>query len=129
MPLRYTLIVLREISFVKQERRADRKRWFTDDDWDVYVWNRADGSFSGFQLCYDKTGYQRAFTWMEGQAPAHTAILEHSNSGGTHDQSSPLLVSDGTADIRGLATSFWQVSRDIDPRVRNHVAAKLRELM
>lgn len=121
--------MLREISYVKQERKKDRKRWFTDDDWDVFVWNRPDGSFSGFQLCYDKTGYQRALTWMDGEAPAHTAVRETNGHAGTHDHSSPLLVADGSADIPSLVEQFRDVSAKIDADVRNHITGKLRELM
>ena len=120
--------MLREILYVKQERKKDRKRWFTDEDWDVYVWVRGDGSFSGFQLCYDKSERQRALTWMDGSEPTHAAVDED-ESGLAGEMRAPLLVADGTFDVRGVARRFWQVSSEIDQQVRNHIIIKLKELM
>jgi hypothetical protein len=124
---RYTLAVLREIRYVRQERKQDRRRWFTDDDWDVYVWNRADGSFSGFQLCYGKTGRQRALTWMHGQPPSHTAVKED-HGVGNHGKEAAMLVADGTLDPAALIQDFMETSAEVDPPVREYIAGRLRVL-
>jgi hypothetical protein len=120
--------VLREIKYVQQQRKTDKRRWFTDDDWDVYVWNRKDGSYSGMQLCYAKSRNQRALTWMDGKPPYHATVSEEAGPG-NHGKEAAMLVADGTLDIAGLARHFWKVSREIDPEVRKHIIGKLKELM
>ena len=67
--------MLREIQHVRQERKKDRRRWFTDDHWDLYVWIRKDGSYSGFQLCYGKPDSEHALTWMDGSDPTHAPVI------------------------------------------------------
>ena len=119
--------MLREIQHVKQERKKDRRRWFTDDYWDLYVWVRKDGTYSGFQLCYGKTDRQRALTWMGGRGPVHTGVHEGTDS--AVDMSAPILVADGTLDVPGVAQRFWKESREIDSDVRWYVIAKMKELM
>src|SRR4051794_11827944 len=47
-----------------QHEGEHRRQWFTDDYFDLYVWYHSDNTIFGFQLCYDKTGDQRAFTWL-----------------------------------------------------------------
>lgn len=118
--------MLREIRYVKQERKKDKRRWFTDDYWDLYVWVRADGSFSGFQLCYGKTDRQRALTWLDGSAPVHTGVREESAHAG--NMSTPILVADGVLDVEGVDQKFRADSAGIDPDVRRYVISKLEAL-
>jgi hypothetical protein len=122
--------MLAEIRHVKQERGKDRRRWFTDDYWDLYVWVNAAGEFSGFQLCYGKPDAERALTWMEGQSPAHTGVSEASpGRAGAMNLEASILVADGTMDVRTVARRFWQESKGIDKTVRIYVVLKLKELM
>lgn len=118
--------MLREIQYVKQERKKDKRRWFTDDYWDLYVWVRTDGSFSGFQLCYGKTDQQRALTWLDGSAPVHTGVSE--GSGYAADMSAPILVADGALDVEGVEQKFRADSAGIDPAVRRYVISQLEAL-
>lgn len=122
--------MLREIQHVKQERKRDKRRWFTDDYWDLYVWVRKDGSYSGFQLCYGKTDRQRALTWMDESGPIHTGVSEASHGRtGAGNMEASILVADGTFDVRGIAQLFWKESREIDSDIRLYVIVKIKELM
>lgn len=122
--------MLREIHRVKQERGQDRRRWFTDEYWDLYVWSRPDGQFSGFQLCYGKPDAERALTWMAEGRPTHTAVSETSpgRAAATNLEAS-ILVADGEMDVRRVAQRFWRESRHIDNDVRRYVVIKLKKLM
>jgi hypothetical protein len=119
--------MLREILYVKQERKKDRRRWFTDEYWDLYVWIRKDGTLSGFQLCYGKTGFQRALTWMEGGEPTHTGVREDDRPG--QRDMAAILVADGTLDVHGVSRKFQEDSREIDPDIRRYVSSRLDQLL
>jgi len=118
--------MLREIRYVKQERKKDRRRWFTDDYWDLYVWIRPDGTYSGFQLCYGKTDVQRALTWMEGAEPVHAGISEEENP--TDRNRAALLVADGFFDVAEVTRRFSQDAGNIDTEIRAYVQRKLARL-
>ncbi len=122
--------MLHEIQHVKQERKRDKRRWFTDDYWDLFVWVRKDGNYSGFQLCYGKPDGEHALTWMDESAPVHTGISESSHGRtGAGNMEAPILVADGVFDVAGVAQRFWNESTDIDSDVRLHVFEKMKELM
>jgi len=122
--------MLREIQHVRQERKKDKRRWFTDDHWDLYVWFRKDGNYSGFQLCYGKPDSEHALTWMDGSDPTHTGVSESSpGRTGAGNMEAAILVADGAIDAAGVAGRFWRESREIDSDVRKYVIVKLKELM
>ncbi len=122
--------MLREIQHVKQERKKDKRRWFTDDYWDLYVWIRKDGTYSGFQLCYGKPDGEHALTWMDDSGPVHAGVSESSHGRtGAGNMEASILVADGVFDVDGVARRFWKESRDIDPEVRRYIAVKMKELM
>ena len=122
--------MLREIQHVKQERKKDRRRWFTDDYWDLYVWSREDGTYSGFQLCYGKPVDEHALTWMDENGPVHTGVSETSpGRSGAGNMEASILVADGIFDVGGVAQRFWKESGEIDSNVRQYVIVKMKELM
>ncbi len=122
--------MLREIQHVKQERKKDKRRWFTNDYWDLFVWIRKDGSYSGFQLCYGKPDGEHALTWMEESGPMHTGVSESSHGRtGAGNMEAAILVADGVFDVADVAGRFWKESREIDSDVRRYVIVKMKELM
>ena len=122
--------MLREIQHVKQVRKEDKRRWFTDDYWDLFVWVRKDDSYSGFQLCYGKPDGEHALTWMEESGPMHTGVSESSHGRtGAGNMEAAILVADGVFDVADVAGRFWKESREIDSDVRRYVIVKMKELM
>ena len=55
--------MLKEIESVSQSEGTRLRRWFTDDDLDLYVWYEEDGSIIQFQICYDRGENEQALTW------------------------------------------------------------------
>ena len=49
--------MLREMAGVRQQDSSVRRRWFRDDYFDLFTWQKEDGPDGGivvgFQLCYD----------------------------------------------------------------------------
>ena len=54
--------MLREIEGVADEPRM-RRRWFHDDDFDLFVWQTDNGDITLFQLCYGADSDERALVW------------------------------------------------------------------
>ncbi len=61
--------MLEEVESVKQQPGENFCRWFSDEYFDLYVWTDPSGTITGFQLCYDKPGKERAFTWFSDSGP------------------------------------------------------------
>ncbi|MEY2479823.1 MAG: hypothetical protein QOI04_750 [Verrucomicrobiota bacterium] len=58
----------------KPDHPHEEREWMSDDYFDLIIWHSPDDSVKGFQLCYDKTGEERALTWIAGKGFSHTAV-------------------------------------------------------
>ena len=57
---------------VRQRPDEGYRRWFLNDYFDVIVWyESAGGELLGFQLCYNRTVDERAFTWQRNKRSSH----------------------------------------------------------
>lgn len=92
---------------------------------DLIVWLDPNDQFHGFQLCYDKTGKERALTWVNTHGFCHHAI----DSGETYPSANctPILVADGCMPVEMIRREFLQRSNELDPKVRELVLTKLGE--
>jgi len=107
--------MLHEIPNVRQIPGEGRRRWFTDAYFDLIVWYAEDGSLTGFQLCYDKEGEERAFTWNRGHACVHESTDSSELPG--HSKMSPVLTGGSPAPARNIAVRFMQQSANVEPAI------------
>ncbi len=57
---------------VRQRPDEGFRRWFLNDYFDVIVWyESAAGEMTGFQLCYNRSVDERAFTWQRNKRSSH----------------------------------------------------------
>src|SRR5262249_21208587 len=61
-------------SVAQQPETPGYRRWFSDAVMELIVWYSPGGEVRGFQLCYDRDGRERAFTWHVDAGMAHTAV-------------------------------------------------------
>jgi hypothetical protein len=101
------------------------RRWLSDDYFDLIVWLEPDGGFHGFQLCYDKTGLERAFTWTAARGFSHHVV----QSGDTDPNANctPVLVPDDHMPVATVSREFAGRSIRLEPPLRELVMAKLDE--
>jgi hypothetical protein len=116
--------MLREFANVRQIEGEHWRRWFADRYFDLIVWLAEDGEITGFQLCYDKEGDQRALTWNRPGGYAHTGIDDGENRPARFKQT-PILVADGSFDHTAIAARFKRASLKIDPPLAKFVYARL----
>jgi hypothetical protein len=114
--------LLREFPQASRSSELGR-RWFSDDYFDLIVWLRPDLTVSGFQLCYDIAGQERALTWTDGQGFCH-----HRVDGGEAVPTknlTPILIPDGVFPAAAVMDLFIARSQGIDEGVRFFVVSKL----
>lgn len=99
------------------------RRWFADDDLDLIVWFDT-RSISGFQLCYDRRGNERALTWTRNEGYFHNRV-DDGESAPTKNQT-PILVADGSFDAETVTRAFRLHSKGMPTRIRKFVLNKLR---
>jgi hypothetical protein len=120
--------VLVEYRNVRQIRGEGHRRWFSDDYFDLIVWydgpSRGRSHISGFQLCYDRSGYERALTWTREHGYSHEKV-DTGEGGWAGMKSTPILVADGFFDGAQVAMRFREASKGIDQDIADLVLDKL----
>lgn len=77
----------------------------------------------GFQLCYDKTGAERALTWQEATGYSHYHV--DTGEEGSRSKRTPLLVADSNFKPMKIAELFRQRSAQIDRQIAQFVYEKI----
>lgn len=117
--------MLSEIKDVRQIKDEGFRRWFTDSYFDLILWYEEQNEISGFQLCYDKNGNERALTWRKDQGFSHEKIDDGDVVPGP--KRTPILVPDGKFEKNEIAEKFESESRNIDLKISEFVYGKLME--
>jgi hypothetical protein len=103
--------MLREIEGVADEPRTHR-RWFHDEDFDLFVWQTEEGDVTLFQLCY-------------GAAPGEQALVWHRSGGFFHDGMEP----DAAPAAGEIAERFEAAAKSLPRKVRTAVGGRIREYL
>src|SRR5882724_4105858 len=79
----------------RQSTREPRRRWFSDDDFDLVVWFSDSGVIVGFELCYDRSRVERALVWSNVGGYGHFRV----DTGESTPQKNltPILLADSSA--------------------------------
>jgi hypothetical protein len=118
--------MLQEYTKVAQSRGVPgRRRWFSDDDMDLIVWYSEAGAATGFQLCYDREGRERAFTWDADSGMTHAGVDGGESTPLRND--TPILVPAGTPPTRRVLERFVESARELEPEIVALVTRKLDE--
>ncbi|MBI3549825.1 MAG: hypothetical protein HY078_12375 [Elusimicrobia bacterium] len=120
--------MLEEFKSVRQSDPSGHRRWFADDEMDLIVWYTDAGVLEGFQLCYDKTGSEHAFTWKSRPgkgAIVHTRVDAGEDNPGKNN--SPVLAPDGSAPVDRVLKEFRERAARLDPALAGLVADRISE--
>jgi hypothetical protein len=112
--------MLTEYKKVHQIEGEPRRRWFSDEYFELIVWFSKGEDILGFQLCYGNPVDQRAITWKRPGAYFHQRVDDGENRPGKH-KSTPILVPDGRFDYQVVAEKFQKESNTIDPKISKFV--------
>lgn len=112
--------MLKELHHVKQHPGEPIRRWFQDEYFDLIVWFTEDGKADGFQLCYDKKGKERSFTWKSSGTYCHDRIDDGESRPFRH-KSAPIVVQDGLFDATDIGNRFLKASEQLPPELSSLV--------
>ena len=117
--------MLREVVNVHQLDPRLRRRWFCDDYFDIFVWERRESGSAivGFQLCYDKAQHERVLSWRETTGYTHRGI--DSGESGPVTNRSPIMVADGVLPYHAVLEKFDAGAESLDARIRDFIREKL----
>ena len=116
--------MLKEVKNVRQFAGESKRRWFSNDYFDLIVWLDDGDEILGFQLCYDVTGDERALTWEKTRGFTHDCIDSGDDKPGII-KASPVLAPDGVFDHKGVGIRFRDESSDIDSNIADFVYTKI----
>src|SRR5438270_13619107 len=112
-------------SVAQQPKTPGYRRWFSDAVMELIVWYSPAGDIRGFQLCYDRDGRERAFTWHVDAGMAHTAVDDGEDSPLRND--TPILVPDGVPRTERVLEQFKERCARLEPALAELVTRKLEE--
>lgn len=106
--------MLKEFTSVRQIPEDGFRRWFTDDEFDLFIWyaDSTEREIVGFQLCYNKKGNQKALTWYREKGYLHTAVDD--GEGSPLKNRTPILVADGIFPKDRVIDLFRRSAKNID---------------
>jgi hypothetical protein len=116
--------MLQEMCDVRQIEGEGRRRWFSDQYFDLIVWYDTGGAISGFQLCYDIEENERALTWMRDKGFSHDKIDDGQISG--RAKMTPVLVADGLFAKETIAALFKAAAGSIASEIASFVYEKIK---
>lgn len=115
--------MLQEITATKQDG-SERKRWFRDDTFDVYVWQNPKGEFTTLQLCYDRSHDERVMRWNRISGYSHERIDAPEEKPGR--AMSAILVKDGVFPAELVLERFRDVAAKLPAEIAEFVDRKIR---
>lgn len=118
--------MLREIpqEYVRQINGEPKRRWFTDEYFDLYVWQDERDDIIEFQLCYEKFQNERSLTWKKKSGYTHDRI-DNGEDRPEKQKATPILVGDGHFEHERIATIFKKESRELEDKISRFVYEKI----
>jgi hypothetical protein len=101
------------------------RRWISDDYFDLVVWYESGQKVHGFQLCYNKSGNERALTWIRNRGFVHTAI-DSGESTPTANRT-PILVADGAFPFELIISEFIARGKHLPAEIRDLVLTSIKD--
>lgn len=116
--------MLNEIDSVTQYETGKHRRWFHDENFDLYTWETYDGALQGFQLCYAKLGNERALRWSPEAGYAHEGVDAPEDKPGR--SMSALFVADGVFDASNVGSIVENSTQEMPEKFRTFVLERIR---
>jgi hypothetical protein len=101
------------------------RRWLSDDYFDLIVWYTSSGAIHGFQLCYDKSLWERALTWISTKGFSHMQVDDGEQN--AWNNQTPILVPDGSFPADMVVAEFRRRGAGLPVELRDLVLHKIDE--
>src|SRR5665213_2334592 len=117
--------MLQESEYVRQVTGEPKRRWFSDDYFDLIVWVDESNTILSFQLCYDKANHPRALNW-QADGYSHLGINDGEGRIGK-PKATPILIPDGIFNKDGIVEAFEKACAEMDGQISKFVLEKIRD--
>ena len=118
--------MMTEIINKKQPESVLGRRWFSDDYFDLIIWENKNKEIKRFELCYNKFKNEHALAWSGETGYSHLKVDDGEQILGRHKMS-PILIADGLFDSETLASKFLEAAKAIDQTVVSFIYNKINE--
>ena len=115
--------MLREMAHVRQQDPQVRRRWFRDDYFDLFTWQKPDGGIVGFQLCYDLPAYERVLSWRDAKGYSHHRV--DGGEASPFKNRTPIMMLDGFMPLRTVLTEYDKRSAELETTLRLFLRERL----
>lgn len=115
--LRLIHSMFREITAIRQYDNEPRRRWFSSNEQDLFVWHNDKGAIVAFQLCYSKLINEHAIYWRGDRGYAHVRVGNGIRGDNILDEA------DAAFDKRAVLDRFARLSADLPALVKDFVTA------
>ena len=112
--------MLTEHPNVKQDTREFRTRWFSDDYFDLTLWQDKESRIVRFELSYNRRQNEHAITWDEKSGFSHLKVDDGESKAGQFKMS-PMFMTDGIFSWKEIAERFQKESQKIDTDIAHFV--------
>jgi hypothetical protein len=116
-------LVIAEIRNVRQNPGDRFRRWFVDDQIEIFVWYEPDGGIFGFQICCKSSDASLVSTWTRMRGFSHS-ILDEGEDKPTVNRS-PLLRPAPPRNLGLVQRSFAAIADGLPQAEQAFVTAKL----
>jgi hypothetical protein len=112
--------MIKEIQGLKQSDGSSKSRWFTSEEYDIYVFFNASNEPTGFHFCYEKQKNEKILIFDESNGYQHAGIDNGEREPGRL-KATPVLVPDGSFDKISALSTFRALSENMDPGIRDYI--------
>jgi hypothetical protein len=116
--------MMREL-YLTQQEPPNRKRWFQDNYFDLFIWQDEKGHIVNFQLCYDRLRKERVIQWDNQRGFGHHYVDD--GEAAPNKNMTPVFIGQETFSYQEVIPYFKQRSQTLEPAISQFVLKKLIE--
>lgn len=117
--------MLTEIPNTRQHPGERRRRWFSSQDQDLYIWQDAAGEIRAFQLCYSKHRNEHAIYWRDDRGFAHLTVDDGEAS--PLSSATPTLRMNGHFDASKVIDAFSRQAGGLPAPIGEFILERLKQ--
>ena len=117
--------MLREVPEVAQDAPGLTRRWFRDEYFDLYLWEKPGGEMDAFQLCYDRADRERSLRWSAATGFQHEGVNRPETKPGR--AMTAILVVEGAMPLAAVSRKFLAAAKELPAATRDFLFERLEE--
>lgn len=116
--------MLKEISDLTQTSDDLRRRWFSDNNLDLYIWDDKNNDIFEIQICFNKDSDEQVLTWnKESGLSCH--MVDSGSTSPIKMKSSPILTKESKHNIETVRRLFIERGQKLEHDLYELILSKL----